>query len=138
MYVRRLHNIDRDHQQAVRRHHRLRVVALLEPAVRHRHDTRFLVGEIDLIGARAGSFHRRSLAPDHPASCLSVSCLRLTLRHPGLILGPLTRMALRRSRLDHRLCADDLGQPLLAPCQLLGNLHPVGNVGLVSRLGAPQ
>ncbi len=54
------------------------------------------------------------------------------------MLGPLPREALLRPRLDHRLGAGDLGQPLLAQRQFLGNLHPVGNVRPVNRFGFPQ
>ena len=43
LVVGRLHHVGRDHQQTARRHRRLRVVALLEPATGHRHDARCLV-----------------------------------------------------------------------------------------------
>ena len=45
-----LDDVSRDHQQAARGDHRLGIVALLEDAARHRHDARFLVGQVDLIG----------------------------------------------------------------------------------------
>jgi hypothetical protein len=53
-----LHHINGHHQQAALGHHRLDVVALLEPAACHRHDAGFFVGQIDLIG-RLRAFHRR-------------------------------------------------------------------------------
>jgi hypothetical protein len=40
LVVGRLNHIDRHHQQAARRHRRLRIVALLEAAARNRHDAR--------------------------------------------------------------------------------------------------
>jgi hypothetical protein len=62
LVVRRLHHIGRDHQQTACRHCRLRVVALLKPAARHWHDPRFLVGQIDLIGAQRAFDRRRRRA----------------------------------------------------------------------------
>ena len=47
-------------------------------------------------------------------------------------------MALLRPRLDHRLGAGDLGQPLLPPRQFLGDLHPVRHLGLIGRLRLTQ
>ena len=38
LVVRRLHHVCGHHQEAVRSHRRLRVIALLEPTARHRHD----------------------------------------------------------------------------------------------------
>lgn len=53
-----MNHVGRHHQHAARGDRRLRVVALLEAAARHRHDARILVGQIDLI-ARQRSFGRR-------------------------------------------------------------------------------
>jgi len=47
-------------------------------------------------------------------------------------------MALFCPRPDHRLGASDLGQPLLAPRQFLGHLHPVRYLGLIGDLRLTQ
>jgi hypothetical protein len=66
-----LNHVRRDYQKTFGRHQRLRVVALLEAAARHRHDPRVLVGQIDLIcGLRPLDRRRRrpaaGVAPDIP------------------------------------------------------------------------
>ena len=96
----------------------------------------FLIRQIDLIG-RQRALDRRLR---HPTARLlaGLCCLGVAGRHLGLILGPLARMALLRPRLDHRLGAGDLGQPLLAPRQFLGDLHPVRHLGLIGRLRLAQ
>ena len=94
------------------------------------------VGEIDLV-LRQRPFDRRRgrLAAGLLAGRGGLGRARGEF---GLVLGPLTRVALFRPRLDPRARLRELGQTLLAQGQLLGNRHAVGNVGLIRRLGPRQ
>jgi hypothetical protein len=49
------------------------------------------------------------------------------------MLGFLACVAFLRPRLDDRACPGDLGQALFAPCELLGNRHPIRHIGLIDR-----
>src|SRR6202040_1637237 len=119
LVVGRLYNIGRYNQQASRRHRRLRVVALLEPAARPRHDARLFVRQIDLI-ARPRSFERRlrRLAARLLARRRDLGLAR---RHFDFVLRHLARIALLRPRLDRRARLGDPAQPLLAPGQFVGD-----------------
>jgi len=78
-----LHDIDGDHQQAVCRHHGLRVVALLKPAARYRHDPRVRVGQIDLItGPGTRHWRCRWLAARLLAARLGLGLARRELGNP--------------------------------------------------------
>ncbi len=109
LVVRRLGDIGRDHQQApsssfppayaggtfaasARGHHRLCVVALLEPGARHGHDARLLVRQVNLIGGKRSLDRRRG----RPATGLLAGQRRFgrPLRHLGIMLGLLAGMAL--------------------------------------------
>ena len=83
--VGRLDHLRGDHQKAVRRHRRLGIVALLEPAACYRHDARLFVGQIDLIRWQR-TFHRGvgRLASGLLARGFG---LRLPRRELGLVLG---------------------------------------------------
>ena len=46
-----------------------------------------------------------------------------------------TLIAFLGTRRDLRLCLGQLAQPFLAPRQLFRDRHPVGQIGLIRRLG---
>jgi hypothetical protein len=123
-----LHDINCDHQQAVCCHHGLRVVALLQPAARHRHDPRVRVGQIDLIaGAGTGNRRRRWFAAGLLAARLSLGLARRDL---GFVLRRLAGKALAGARLDLGARRGKLLPSFLAPLQVLQDRHPVGNIRL--------
>jgi hypothetical protein len=131
-----LHEVGCNHQQAVCRHHGLRVVALLKPAARYRHDARVLVGQIDLI---AGPGTRRRRGGRLAAGLLAARLgLGLARRDLGFILRLLAGKALAGARLDLNACLGKLFQSFLAPLQFLRDRHPVGYIRLVCRLGLGQ
>ena len=133
LVVGRLNHIGRHHQQAARRHRRLRVVALIEAAARHRHDARLFVGEIDLIvRPRPLGRRLRRLAAGLLARGRRLGRAR---RELGLMLGLLARVALLGARFDLRPRLGDLAQALLAPRQFVGDRHAVGNVRRIRRFG---
>jgi hypothetical protein len=114
----------------------LRVVALLEPAARHRHDPRVLVGQIDLItGPGTRHWRCRRLAARLLAARLGLGLARRDL---GFILRLLADKALVGARLDLGARLGKLLQSFLAPLQFLRDRHPIGNICLVCRLGLGQ
>ena len=119
LVVWRLNHIGRNDQQAPRGHDGLRVVALLEAPARRRHDARVLVGEIGLV-LRQRPFNRRRgrLAAGLLAGRGGFGRARGEF---GLVLGPLTLVALARPRLNPRARLRELGQTLLAQGQLFGS-----------------
>jgi hypothetical protein len=98
LVVRGLNHLRGDDEKAVRRHHRLSVVALLEPPARHRHDARIFIGQIDLIRRSRSLLGRlRRLA----SRLLARGCgLRLPRRELGLVLGRLLLIAFLGASLD--------------------------------------
>ncbi len=91
------------------------------------------VGQVDLIRRpRTRGRRRRRLAARLLAGRPGLGLAR---RQLGLMLGLLAREALFGARLDRRPRRRQLEQPLVAPRQLIGDRHPVGDVGLVRRLG---
>src|SRR6266852_1958223 len=87
-----LNHLRGDHEKAVGCHHRLSVVALLEPAARHRHDARLFVGQIDLIGWQRT--FRRGLGRLAAGLLAGGLGLRLPRRQLGLMLGLLSLIPL--------------------------------------------
>ena len=83
LVIGRLDDIAGDHQQAIRRHCGLGIVALIKAAAGDRHDARCVIGQIDLVGGprtRSRGFGR--LAPRFLAGLLGP---RLARRQLGLI-----------------------------------------------------
>ena len=133
LVVGRLHHIGGDHQQAVRRHRRLRVVALLEAAAGHRHDARVLVGQIDLIG---GSGPSTGGAGGLPPGFLPVAAV-LAARAASLASCSACSRAWRSFARASIVASAPaiLRQPLLTPRQFLGDRHAVRDIRLIRRLG---
>jgi hypothetical protein len=114
LFVGRLDHLRGDHQKVFRRHHRLGVIALLEPATRYRHDTRRFVGQIDLI-RRPCAFHRG-------LGWLASRLLRLARREFGLVLGLLPLIPFLGAGFDLGARRGKLRQPLLAARQFVRSI----------------
>ena len=131
-----LHHIRRHHQQAALGHHRLGVVALLEPATCYRHNAGFFVDQIDLVGWQR-TFHRRLRRLT--TGFFAGGCdLRFPRRDLCLMRGLLPVEPLLRPCLDRRAGRCKLLHPYFAPLQFLRYRQAVGDIRLIRRLGLGQ
>ena len=108
------------------------VVALIKPLAGDRHDARLRVGEIDLILVTRATSGRFGVTP---TGLLAGLALRLPPRHLFLIGGLLGGVPLLGARLDLGLRLSDGRQAGFTAGNLGGDIHAVGRVLLVRRLG---
>ena len=133
LVVGRLNHCRGDHQKARRRHHRLRVVALVEAAARHRHNPR--ISSVRLIWS-FGCGPSTGGAGGLPPLLLAIrSRLGLPRRQLGAMLSRLPREAFRGARLDLGARLRKLGQTILTARQFLRDRHAIDHFGLVRELG---